>query len=104
MAPTERSPISGSGLEPTRIEGPQELTGGAIGEQIGDGNAGGGAEGETHHAVAGGDGEIAIVLQQANDWQVVLDTSQGNGISNVVLPGGKDAEIPGCAMLMATAR
>jgi glycogen operon protein len=42
--------------------------------------------------------------RRRTDWRVVLDTSQGNGISNVVLPGGKDAEIPGCAMLMAAAR
>ena len=45
-----------------------------------------------------------IGKRRKTDWHMVLDTSKGNGRSEEVLIGGKDAEIPGCAILMAAAR
>jgi glycogen operon protein len=42
--------------------------------------------------------------RRRTDWRVVLDTSQGNGASDAVVSGGKDVEIPGCAILVAAVR
>jgi glycogen operon protein len=45
-----------------------------------------------------------IGKRRKTDWHVVLDTSNGNGQSDQVLAGGKDADIPGCAIVVAMAR
>src|SRR5205085_99701 len=42
-----------------------------------------------------------IGKRRSTHWQVVLDTSEASGRSEVLLAGGKDAAIPGCSILMA---
>lgn len=38
------------------------------------------------------------------DWQCVLDTSRGDGVSSDSLTGGQEVMVPGCSILVATAR
>jgi glycogen operon protein len=44
-----------------------------------------------------------LANRRKTEWKVVLDTSHGDGKSDSVLSGGKDALIAGCSILMATA-
>ncbi len=45
-----------------------------------------------------------IGKRRRTEWRVVLDTSQGDGTSVAILRGGKDVDVPGCSLMMASAR